>query len=89
MTLYNLLPSILASHLVTHNGNIYRPLAQTATCLYHDQKANVSQKMVDWSVRQQLAHDTTRKEAPCKTLQGHKYTRRNAGRKTHLAQDVT
>jgi len=33
VTLYNLLPSTLASHVITHNGNVYRTLAQTATCL--------------------------------------------------------
>ena len=47
VTLYNLLPSTLASHLVTHYGNIYRPSAQTATCLYHNEETNVSQKTVE------------------------------------------
>ena len=27
-----------------HNGNIYRPFAQTATGLYHDEETNISQK---------------------------------------------
>jgi len=35
----------------------------------------MSQKMVDRSVRQQLARYTTRKEAPCRLLQGRKHTR--------------
>ena len=48
----NLLPSTLASHLITHNGNICRPLAQTATCRYHDEETSISQKTVDRSVRQ-------------------------------------
>jgi len=38
VTLYNLLPSTLASHLITLNGNVYRPLAQTATCRYHHEE---------------------------------------------------
>jgi len=63
-----------------------RPLAQTATSLYHNEETNLSQKTVDRSVRQQLAHDTTRKEGLCKTLRGRKYMRRNASRKTHPAQ---
>ena len=55
----------LASHVITHNGNIYWPLAQTATCLYHDEETNISQKTVDRSVRQ-LARDTTQKEEHAK-----------------------
>jgi len=51
-----------ASHLITHNGNVYRPFAQTATCLHDDEETNMSQKPVDPSVRQQLARDTPRKE---------------------------
>ena len=89
VTLYNLLPSTLVSHLLTHNGNIYRPLAQTVTCCYHDEETNISQKTVDRSVRQQLARDTTQKEGPCKTLRGCKYTCRKVSRKRHPAQDVT
>jgi len=79
---------IALDSLITLNGSAYRPLAQTAACLYHDEETNISQKTVDWSVRQQLAHDTTRKEGLCKTPQGHKYTHRKANRKTHPAQDV-
>jgi len=89
VTLYNLLPSILASHVKPHNGNVYRPLAQTTTCLYHDEETNISQKTVERSVRQQLARDTTRKEGPCKTPRGHKFTLRNASRKTHPTQGVS
>jgi len=89
VTLYNLLPSTLASHVITLNGTVYRPLAQTATCLYHDEETNISQKTVDRSVRQQLARDTTRKKGPRKPTRSRKYTRRNAGRKTHPAQGVT
>ena len=88
VTLYNLLPSTLASHVRTHNGNIYQQLAQTATCLFHNEETTIPQKMVDQSVRQ-LARDTARKEGPWKTLRGRKYTRRNANRKTHPAQGVT
>ena len=51
VTLYNLLPSTLASHLITQSGNICRPLAQTATCLFHDEETNISQLMGNWSVR--------------------------------------
>jgi len=82
VTPYNLLPSTLASHLITHNGNIYRPLAQTATCLHHDEETNISQKTVERSVKQLRARYTTQKRSPCKTLQGRKYTRRNANRET-------
>jgi len=45
---------------------------------YHDEETNILQKTVDRSVKQQLARDTTRKEAQCKTPRGRKYTRRNA-----------
>jgi len=89
VTLYNLLPSTLASHLITLNGNVYRPLAQTATCIYHDEETNISQKTVDRSVRQHLARDTIRKKSPCKPSRDRKYTRRNASRKTHPSQGVT
>jgi len=80
--------SNLASHVITHNGNINRPLASTATCLYHDEETNISQKTIDRSVRQ-LAHDTTWKEGPCKTLRDRKYTSRNANRKMYPAQGMT
>jgi len=89
VTLNNLLPSTLASHFITHNGNICRPLAQTATCRCHDEETNISQKTVDRPVRQQIARDTTRKRNPCKTLRGRKHTRRNANRKMYSAQGVT
>jgi len=88
VTLYNLLPSTFASHVKTLNGNAYRPLAQTATCLYHDEEIDISQKTVDRSVRQQLARDATREEGPCKTPRGPKHIRRNASRRTHPAQGV-
>ena len=52
VTLYRLLPLTLASHLIRHNGNIYQPLTKTATCLYHNQETNISQKTVCRSVRQ-------------------------------------
>jgi len=89
VTLYNLLPSTLASHLITHNGNICRPLAQTATCRCHDEETKISQKTVDRWVRQQLARDTTREKEPMQTLRDRKHTRRYANRKTHLTQGVT
>jgi len=81
VTLYNLLPSTHALHAITLNGNVYRPLAQTAACLYLNEETNISQKKVDQSVRQHLTRKTTRKEGPCKTLRGRKYTCRNASRK--------
>jgi len=86
--MYNILPSTLALHLITHNDNIYRPLTQMATCLYHNEETNILQKTVGQSVRQ-LARYTTCKRSPCKTLQGCKYTRRKANTKTHSTQGVT
>jgi len=52
VTLYNSLPSTFASQFITHNGNLYRPLTQTATYLYHDKETNMSHITVDLSVRQ-------------------------------------
>jgi len=80
VTLYNLLLSTLVSYAITHNGNIYWPLAQTTTCLYHDEETIISPKTVNRSVRQP-ARDATRKEGPCKTPRGRKYTCKNANRK--------
>jgi len=54
VTLYNLLPSALASHVIRLNGNVYWPLAQTATCLYHDEETNISQKT---SIGQSMDND--------------------------------
>jgi len=89
VTLYNLLPSTLASHLIMRNGNIYRPLMQTVACLYHDEERNISQKMVDRLVRQLLACYATHKSSPWKTWRGRKYTHRKANRKMHSTQGVT
>ena len=69
VTLYTSLPSTLASHLITHNGNKYRPLIQTATCLYHDEETNISQKTVDRSVVRSLHYSKKRARARlCKVM---------------------
>ena len=52
VTLHNLLPTTLESDVIMLNGHVYWPLAQTVTCLYHDEETNISQKTVDWPVRQ-------------------------------------
>jgi len=44
---------------MTQNGNIYRPLTQTATCLLRLYISNISQKTVNVSGRRQLTHGTT------------------------------
>jgi len=48
--------------LMTQNGNIYRPLTQTATCLLRLYSSDISQKTVNGSGKRQLAHGTTDKK---------------------------
>jgi len=45
--------------LMTKNGNIYRPLTQTATCLLRRYSSQQIAKTVNGSGRRQLAHGTT------------------------------
>jgi len=55
--------------LMTQNGNIYRPLTQTATCLLRLYSSNILQKTVNGSGRRQLAHGTTDEKSSSKVVE--------------------
>ena len=74
--------------LMTQNGNIYRPLTQTATCLFRLYSSNISQKTVNGSGRRQLAHGTTDEKISSKVLRDREYMHRKASRKTHSTNGV-
>ena len=69
--------------LMTQNGNIYRPLTQTTTCLLRLYSSNISQKTVNGSGRRQLAHGTTDEKRSREVPRDRKYIHRKASRKTH------
>jgi len=69
--------------LMTENGNIYRPLTQTATCLLRLYSSNISQKTVNGSGRRQLAHSTTDEKRSGEVPRDRKYMHRKVRRKTH------
>ena len=74
--------------LMTQNGNIYRPLTQTATCPSRLYSSNISQKTVNGSVKRQLAHGTTDEKRSSKVPRDRKYMHRKASRKTHSTNGV-
>ena len=74
--------------LMTQNGNIYRPLTQTATSLLRLHSSNISQKTVNGSGRRQLAHGTTDEKRSSKVPRYRKYMHRKASRKTHSKNGV-
>ena len=74
--------------LMTQNGNVYRPLTQTATCLLRLYSSNISQKTVNGSGRRQLAHGTTDEKRSSKVPRDRKYMHRKARRKTHSTNGV-